>query len=83
MTVVDESDHGPPRLARWTPFQKSARRDPLAVAASAAAMVSESAIATVVLVAVSLSFPCFVYGAYYIIETEPVTWDVLLHHLSS
>ena len=44
-------------------------------------MVSESAIATVVLAAVSLSFPCFVYGAYYIIETEPVTWDVLLHHL--
>jgi len=30
---------------------------------------------------VTLSFPCFVYGAWYIIETEPVTWDVLVHHL--
>lgn len=44
-------------------------------------MVSESVIATVVLVSVTLSFPCFVYGAYYIIESDPVTWDVLLHHL--
>ncbi|MFC6862523.1 hypothetical protein ACFQGE_03485 [Halomicroarcula sp. GCM10025817] len=44
-------------------------------------MVSESAIATVVLVSVTLSFPCFVYGAYYIIESDPVTWDVLVHHL--
>jgi len=38
-------------------------------------------VATVVLVAVTLSFPCFVYGAYYIIEQDPVTWDVLVHHL--
>ncbi|MFC7021415.1 MULTISPECIES: DUF7321 family protein [Haloarcula] len=44
-------------------------------------MVSESAIATVVLASVTLSFPCFVYGAYYIIESDPVTWDVLVHHL--
>ncbi|QIO22449.1 hypothetical protein [Haloarcula sp. JP-L23] len=44
-------------------------------------MVSDGVVASVVLVSVSLSFPCFVYGAYYIIETEPVTWDVLLHHL--
>jgi hypothetical protein len=44
-------------------------------------MVSDGVVATVVLVSVTLSFPCFVYGAYYIIETEPVTWDVLLHHL--
>jgi hypothetical protein len=35
----------------------------------------------VVLVSVTLSFPCFVYGAYYIIESDPVTWDVLVHHL--
>jgi len=42
---------------------------------------TESLIATVVAIAVTLSFPCFVYGAYYIIETEPVTWDVLMHHL--
>ncbi|WP_254273945.1 DUF7321 family protein [Haloarcula marina] len=44
-------------------------------------MVSESVVASVALVSVTLSFPCFVYGAYYIIETEPVTWDVLVHHL--
>ena len=44
-------------------------------------MVSEGAIATLVLVSVTLSFPCFVYGAWYIIETDPVTWGVLLHHL--
>ncbi|GGN86381.1 MULTISPECIES: DUF7321 family protein [Haloarcula] len=44
-------------------------------------MVSDGVVASVALVSVTLSFPCFVYGAYYIIETEPVTWDVLLHHL--
>jgi len=44
-------------------------------------MVAESLVATVVLAAVTLSFPCFLYGAYYIIETEPVTWAVLMHHL--
>ena len=45
------------------------------------AMVSDALIAAVVFVSVSLSFPCFLYGAYYIIETEPVTWGVLVHHL--
>jgi hypothetical protein len=44
-------------------------------------MVSDGAVATVVLASVTLSFPCFAYGAWYIIETEPVTWDVLVHHL--
>ncbi|WP_424003549.1 DUF7321 family protein [Haloarcula salina] len=44
-------------------------------------MVSDGLVATVVLVSVTLSLPCFLYGAYYIIETEPVTWDVLVHHL--
>lgn len=44
-------------------------------------MVSEGLVATVVLLSVTLSLPCFLYGAYYIIETEPVTWDVLVHHL--
>lgn len=42
---------------------------------------STTVIATVVLVAVTLSLPCFLYGAYYIIETNPVTWGVLMHHL--
>ncbi|GGM25969.1 hypothetical protein [Haloarcula argentinensis] len=44
-------------------------------------MVSDGLVATIVLLSVSLSLPCFLYGAYYIIETEPVTWDVLVHHL--
>jgi hypothetical protein len=44
-------------------------------------MVAEGVVATVVLVSVTLSFPCFLYGAWYIIETEPVTWGVLVHHL--
>jgi len=44
-------------------------------------MVSDGLVATVVLLSVTLSLPCFLYGAYYIIETEPVTWDVLIHHL--
>ncbi|MFC7142307.1 hypothetical protein ACFQMA_21015 [Halosimplex aquaticum] len=44
-------------------------------------MVTDRVIATVVLLAVTASFPCFFYGAWYIIETEPVTWNVLTHHL--
>ncbi|MBX0293714.1 DUF7321 family protein [Haloarcula nitratireducens] len=44
-------------------------------------MVSDWLVATVALVSVTLSLPCFLYGAYYIIETEPVTWGVLMHHL--
>jgi len=43
--------------------------------------VSDGLVATVVLVAVTASLPCFLYGAYYIIETRPITWDVLMHHL--
>ena len=42
---------------------------------------STGVVATVVLVAVTVSLPCFLYGAYYIVETEPVTWGVLMHHL--
>jgi hypothetical protein len=45
------------------------------------AFLTDTTIATVVFVAVTLSFPCFLYGAYYIIEQDPVTWDVLMHHL--
>jgi len=42
---------------------------------------TDAQVATAVFVAVTLSFPCFLYGAYYIIEQDPVTWDVLMHHL--
>jgi hypothetical protein len=42
---------------------------------------SDAAVATVVAVAVTLSFPCFLYGAWIMIDAETVTWDVLTHHL--
>ncbi|WP_247009643.1 DUF7321 family protein [Halorientalis litorea] len=42
---------------------------------------SDAAIATVVLFAVTLSFPCFLYGAWIMIDAEGVTWGVLTHHL--
>ncbi|MFB6308412.1 MAG: hypothetical protein ABEH35_03700 [Haloarculaceae archaeon] len=42
---------------------------------------SDAQVATLVLASVTLSLPCFLYGAWYIIETEPVTWSVLVHHL--
>ncbi|WP_227354980.1 DUF7321 family protein [Haladaptatus salinisoli] len=44
-------------------------------------MVSDAAIATVVAVVVTASFPFYLYGAWVIIESETVTWDVLTHHL--
>lgn len=44
-------------------------------------MLSEAAIATIVLVAVAASFPCFLYGAWIMIDAEAVTWDVLVYHL--
>jgi len=42
---------------------------------------AEAAIATIVLASVTLSFPCFVYGAYIVIDNDPVTWKVLTRHL--
>lgn len=45
-------------------------------------MVSDALIATVVLVVVAASFPCFLYGAWIVIDSDPVTWDVLVHHLT-
>ncbi|UPM43836.1 DUF7321 family protein [Halocatena salina] len=39
------------------------------------------AIATVVLLAVTASFPLLLYGAWIVIDAEEVTWDVLTHHL--
>jgi hypothetical protein len=42
---------------------------------------SEGATATVVVLAVTLSFPCFLYGAWIMIDAENVTWGVLTHHL--
>ncbi|SIQ99838.1 hypothetical protein SAMN05421858_1074 [Haladaptatus litoreus] len=44
-------------------------------------MVSDAAIASVVALVVTASFPFYLYGAWIIIEAETVTWDVLTHHL--
>lgn len=45
-------------------------------------MASDALIATAVLVVVAASFPCFLYGAWIVIDSDPVTWDVLVHHLT-
>lgn len=44
-------------------------------------MVSPAVVATVVLGMVTASFPFYVYGAWIIVDTERVTWAVLVHHL--
>lgn len=43
--------------------------------------VSDATIATIVFIAVTLSFPFLVYGAWIMIDAEEVTWDVLTYHL--
>lgn len=42
---------------------------------------SDATTATLVLIAVTFSFPCFLYGAWIMIDAEQVTWGVLTHHL--
>lgn len=37
--------------------------------------------ATIALVLVTVSFPFYLYGAWIIIENDPVTWAVLIRHL--
>lgn len=44
-------------------------------------MVSELAIATIVVAVVTASFPFYLYGAWIVIDADPVTWDVLTYHL--
>jgi len=44
-------------------------------------MVSESTAATLAALSVTISLPFFLYGAWYAIETEVMTWERLLHHL--
>ncbi|MEF8801181.1 MAG: hypothetical protein V5A38_09085 [Halolamina sp.] len=41
----------------------------------------ETVLATLAALAVSASLPFYLYGAWYAIETEVMTWDRLLHHL--
>ncbi|WP_458187372.1 DUF7321 family protein [Haladaptatus sp. NG-WS-4] len=44
-------------------------------------MVSDAAIATVVALVVTASFPFYLYGAWVILEAETVTWSLLTYHL--
>jgi len=44
-------------------------------------MVSEATVATLAGVSVTASFPFYLYGAWIVIDTETVTWAVLLRHL--
>ena len=44
-------------------------------------MVSEAVVATIALLVVTASLPFYLYGAWYILNEEIVTWDVLTHHL--
>jgi len=46
-----------------------------------AGTVSDARIATAVLVSVAASFPCFLYGAWIMIDNERITWGVLTYHL--
>jgi len=38
-------------------------------------------IATLATLSVTLSFPFFIYGAWIMLDSETVTWGVLVHHL--
>ena len=44
-------------------------------------MASDAQVATVVLLSVAASFPCFLYGAWIMIDNERITWGVLTYHL--
>ncbi|WP_128477906.1 DUF7321 family protein [Halorussus pelagicus] len=44
-------------------------------------MVSETVVAAGVALVVTASLPFYLYGAWYILDQEVVTWDVLIHHL--
>lgn len=44
-------------------------------------MVSDALVATVAALSVTASFPFYLYGAWYILDQEVVTWSVLVHHL--
>lgn len=46
-------------------------------------MVDDQTLATISLVAVSLSLPLYLHGVWVILQSERVTWSVLMRHLSS
>lgn len=44
-------------------------------------MVADATIATLTALSVTASLPFFLYGAWIMIDSETVTWDVLVYHL--
>jgi len=44
-------------------------------------MVADVTIATLTALSVTASLPFFLYGAWIMLDSETVTWDVLTHHL--
>jgi len=45
------------------------------------AFLGETAIATIAAISVTCSFPFYLYGAWIVIDGDPVTWGVLTRHL--
>jgi hypothetical protein len=45
------------------------------------ALLGETLLATIAALAVTSSFPLYLYGAWIVIENDPVTWSVLKRHL--
>ena len=44
-------------------------------------MVADATIATLTALSVTASLPFFLYGAWIMLDSETVTWDVLIYHL--
>ncbi|WP_255196783.1 DUF7321 family protein [Halorarius litoreus] len=44
-------------------------------------MVADAVVAGVVALAVTVSLPCFLYGAWIMLDNDPITWGILTWHL--
>jgi hypothetical protein len=44
-------------------------------------MATDAQVATLVVISVAASLPCFLYGAWIMIDNEKITWGVLTYHL--
>jgi hypothetical protein len=53
----------------------------MALQSVAALLTSEAGLATLALLAVTASFPFYLYGAWIMIDAETVSWNVLTYHL--
>lgn len=45
-------------------------------------MVADGVVAAGVALSVTASLPCFLYGAWIVLDADPVTWGVLTRHLT-